>query len=354
MKRILTRLLSSFAITAWSFAAERPNVIILLTDNGGTGGVRIHNSGMRGNKGDAYEGGHRVPCFIRWPAGGLGGGRDVGGLTAHLDLLPTLAELCGLTAHLPQGLDGHSLVPLLRGKAGTAPDRFLFVRHDSAIKDDPRHRPDPFHDAAALHQQWRLIGGRELYDIQDDPGQRHDVSAQHPAIVAKLRSAQEEFWPKVYPANYQRRRPVIIGSEEVILTPLDARPTTTDSIAQQAQVRQGRPSFGEWRIHLTQAAIVHLEARRWPRETGAALTASLPAHSGPFVKRPPGKAIPIHALRVRIGEIEHTVPATPDAVSITVKVPLPAGLHTLTARFLDAEGREITDAYFLHLSKAQP
>ena len=61
---------------------------------------------MRGTKGSEYDGGHRVPCFIRWPAGGLGGGRDVNRLTAHIDLLPTLIELCGLPEPAGVTFDG--------------------------------------------------------------------------------------------------------------------------------------------------------------------------------------------------------------------------------------------------------
>ena len=48
-----------------------------MTDNGGTAGVRVFNAGMRGSKTEYYEGGHRVPCFVRWPAGGLGPVRDI-------------------------------------------------------------------------------------------------------------------------------------------------------------------------------------------------------------------------------------------------------------------------------------
>ena len=70
------------------------------------------NAGMRGTKGSEYDGGHRVPCFIRWPAGKLDGGRDITQLSAHIDILPTLAELCHLTISSELKLDGTSLVPI--------------------------------------------------------------------------------------------------------------------------------------------------------------------------------------------------------------------------------------------------
>jgi len=329
-------------------------LLVFMSDNGGTGGVRIHNSGMKGNKGDAYEGGHRVPCFFRWPDGGLGGGRDVGGLTAHIDLLPTLAELCGLEKPLPKGLDGVSLAPLLRGETTTAPDRSLFVRYDPGIKSDPQYRPDSYDKAAVLQGRWRLIDGRELYDIQADPGQKKDVASEHPEIVAQLRDAQDAFWKEIHPGTFHLSRPTLLGSEEILLTPLDARPTTGDSVAQQAQIRQGKPTFGEYSVRLPGKATLHIEARRWPRESGAALTAPLSAFKGPLVKRPPGKPLPIHSLRVRVGDVERTIPAAPDAPAIIAELPVEPGEHILTARFLDAGGHELTDAYFLHLSTTKP
>ena len=104
-------------------------VVIYMTDNGTSAGIefdkrsRIYgwpvdpaeNANMRGGKSSPYDGGHRVPLFIRWPAGKLGQPRDIENLTAHLDITPTLVELCGLQRpeSWPQ-LDGRSLVPLAK------------------------------------------------------------------------------------------------------------------------------------------------------------------------------------------------------------------------------------------------
>ena len=75
---------------------EENTLVIFMTDNGGTAGIRIFNAGMRGAKGTAYQGGTRVPSFWRWPAG-FSGGADVDALTAHIDIFPTLAEIAGAT-----------------------------------------------------------------------------------------------------------------------------------------------------------------------------------------------------------------------------------------------------------------
>src|SRR5690606_32697102 len=74
-------------------------ILIFMTDNGTSGGcqldgeghvIRGYNAGMRGEKGSYYDGGHRVPLFLRWPAVNLQGGRDVNEMLFHVDLLPTL------------------------------------------------------------------------------------------------------------------------------------------------------------------------------------------------------------------------------------------------------------------------
>ncbi|HYW80575.1 MAG TPA: arylsulfatase, partial [Thermoguttaceae bacterium] len=79
MARLLTQL------DEWGLGDN--TIIVLTTDNGTTG--RAVDVQLRGEKGSAYEAGHRVPCFFRWPAR-LKGGFDVDQLTAHVDLLPTL------------------------------------------------------------------------------------------------------------------------------------------------------------------------------------------------------------------------------------------------------------------------
>lgn len=69
---------------------------------------------MRGAKGSQYDGEHRVPCWFYWPDGGLQGRRDVRWIANHVDVLPTLVDLCGLKPARDIKFDGRGLVPLLR------------------------------------------------------------------------------------------------------------------------------------------------------------------------------------------------------------------------------------------------
>jgi len=111
---------------------------IFTTDNGTSEGCHLerggfvregYNAGMRGKKGWVYEGSHRVPLFIRWPGGGLVGGRDIEQLSAAIDLLPTLLDLCGLRPPEGVSFDGKSLKPLLTGQAQRWPDRAIVADH---------------------------------------------------------------------------------------------------------------------------------------------------------------------------------------------------------------------------------
>ena len=100
-----------------------------MTDNGSAEGCTLDqnqfvkegfNAGRRGRKGSEYEGGHRVPLFMYWPNGGFTESRDIDQLTANIDLLPTMIDLCQLevseTDFGAGSFHGISLAPLLRGE----------------------------------------------------------------------------------------------------------------------------------------------------------------------------------------------------------------------------------------------
>ncbi|HEX72667.1 MAG TPA: arylsulfatase, partial [Candidatus Hydrogenedentes bacterium] len=109
----------------------RDTVVIFMTDNGAQnlGGGGRFNAGLRGWKTTVYEGGIRVPFFVRWPER-FAGGRDVDRIAAHIDIAPTLLELCGAMPDDPPAFDGISLMPLLRDGDTTKqwPDRTLFFQ----------------------------------------------------------------------------------------------------------------------------------------------------------------------------------------------------------------------------------
>lgn len=110
-------------------------IVLFLTDNGGTAGVKIYNAGMRGGKTSVHEGGSRVPLFMRWPAAKWTP-HVVKPIVSHIDLYPTLLDLCGVKAPVGPKLDGISLRPLLEWR------RVIALNIVADDQTDPLSRSD--------------------------------------------------------------------------------------------------------------------------------------------------------------------------------------------------------------------
>lgn len=183
---------------------ERQTLVILMNDNGGTVGVPLWNAGMRGEKITPWEGGTRAASFWRWP--GTLKPADVDRLAAHIDVFPTLSELAG--AKVPQQvasrLDGRSLVPLLRNPAAAWPDRCLFTH----VGRWPQGRAaaSKYCQCRVRNQRYSLVcnandGSKrwQLFDLQTDYGEKHDIAMQHPETVKELETAYDAWWKEVLP-----------------------------------------------------------------------------------------------------------------------------------------------------------
>jgi arylsulfatase A-like enzyme len=230
---------------------EENTIVIFLTDNGPQ--QPRYTSGLRGRKGSVYEGGIRVPCFIRWPSR-LKAGVKIDHIAAHIDLLPTLLEACGIST--PAGLlfDGRSLIPLMR-KDGTAwPDRTLYFQWHRGDE------PEAYRDCAARGQRFKLINGKELYDMIADPGEQNDISQQHPEIVAEMRRGYEVWFRDVSGTRGYAPPRIHIGSSHenpVILTRQDWR---------GPRAGWEKDSLGYWEIDVTRAGRYNITLRIWPTE----------------------------------------------------------------------------------------
>jgi len=169
-------------------------LVFFTSDNGGilrqagvaiTPGNRISsNAPLRGQKHGLYEGGHRVPAIAWWP-GRVPRGVQSAATAMTMDLHPTWLDLAGLdlpAAGGPHALDGISLRSELLGRGATA-ERILFWRQGDST--------------AVRWRTWKLVSihGRpfELYDLNKDLGERHDLARQHPEIVQKLSAALDDW-----------------------------------------------------------------------------------------------------------------------------------------------------------------
>jgi arylsulfatase len=190
----------------WGLA--RDTLVVFMNDNGGTAGTKIFNAGMRAQKGTPYLGGTHAASFWRLP--GQFAPADIPGLTAHIDFLPTIADLLGipLTGKLAQQVEGRSLLPLLKNSAAPWSDRVLFT-HVGRWPRFSNPNDAKFANCSVRSPRWHLVSTKpagspatpswELYDVVADPGEQKNVAAQKPDVVAKLASAYDQWWTSVQP-----------------------------------------------------------------------------------------------------------------------------------------------------------
>jgi len=301
----------------------------------------VYNAGMRGRKTQYYEGGHRAACFIRWPAGGLGQPRDLEATTQVQDLLPTLIDLCGLKKPDGAKFDGNSLAGLLKGTTDTLPERILIVQYGQV--------PEKW-QAAVLWNKWRLVHGKELYDLKTDPGQKKDVAAQQPEVLKKMRDHYEQWWQAVEP-KLNDFVPVVIGADQqnpVTLSSADWANVYCDNMN---NLRNGLNANGPWHLEVARDGDYEIELRRWPRAADAAIAAGVPAFKAVDGGLPAGKALPIKSARLKLGAVDETRPVAANDKGVTFTLPLKAGKTQMQTWFYDEAGKQLCGAYFAYVRR---
>ncbi len=191
-------------------------ILIFMSDNGMTGGgsgrpgkpvakgYPFYNAGMKGLKGSTDEGGVRVPFFVRWD-GKVPAGRDVPAIAAHIDILPTLAEIAG--AKIPENqVEGRSLLPHLQGAKVEAAHRYLFTQV-ARWKTGSEPNDHQWQKFAVRDQRYRLVGN-QLFDMEKDPGQKTDLAAANPQVVMTMREAYDKFWKEARPLMVNEKAPM--------------------------------------------------------------------------------------------------------------------------------------------------
>jgi arylsulfatase len=184
---------------------ERDTLVVFMNDNGGTAGVSVFNAGMRGAKVTPWLGGTRAASFWRWP-GTLKPG-DVDRLAAHIDFLPTVAELAGakLTDEVRAQVEGRSLVPLLHDPRAEWADRVLFT-HVGRWPKGAKLAEHKYAHCSVRSPRWHLVSDArdgkkqwQLFDVRADPGEKADVADRHPEVVQELDAAYDRWWDSVQP-----------------------------------------------------------------------------------------------------------------------------------------------------------
>lgn len=165
---------------------EQNTLIFFLSDNGGpTPKNASQNNPLRGNKGDVWEGGFRVPFAARWPA------KFPQGIVydlpvSSLDIFATIASLSGATLDEQRPLDGVNLVPYVRGEINTPPHHAIYLRKFDqqryAVRRGDYKQVVPFKG-----------GKSQLYNLKNDVGESKNLALREPDILAELETLREKW-----------------------------------------------------------------------------------------------------------------------------------------------------------------
>jgi arylsulfatase B len=358
---------------------EENTLFIFTTDNGTSSGAKVFNAGMRGAKGSEYEGGHRVPFFAHWPGGGWDR-RHIDDTLCHgIDIAPTLLEITG--AKKPDGVkfDGISIRALL----DPAGDRVDLPRERIIVTDSQRVRdPIKWKQTAVMSGKWRLVNGEELYDIATDPGQDHNLFADHRERVAAMTAFYDAWWNELEP-TFARTTEIYLGHPDHPVVSLTGHDWIQEELPpwNQQHIREGdgyalapkkaakgtkavppttAPTKsvhqGHWAVKVVTAGTYTLSLRRWPLEADHPIAAGLPpgedvpGATKAFRARP-GLAIAAVTATLRIDDKERgTLPVPEGATHVDFEVELAIGSHQLAPVFTDAQGNEI-GAYYTIVTK---
>jgi hypothetical protein len=192
---------------------DENTVVIFMTDNGPQ--QRRYVAGMRGRKGSVYRGGVRVPFYLQYP-GRFEGNRDIETTAAHIDVLPTLAEICDAEVPAFRKIDGKSLVPLIEGEEVVWANRPLFFYWN-------RRFPELYNNIALQQGPYKLAGHTgynadiedfELFNIAQDPEEKKNLVSRNQQLAGALKDELDQTYAELITSKNILDPPLIaVGSE---------------------------------------------------------------------------------------------------------------------------------------------
>jgi arylsulfatase A-like enzyme len=306
-------------------------ILIFMTDNGPT--TQRYTAGLRDQKASVYEGGIRVPFFVRWPA--RLEPKQVETIAAHIDVPPTLLDAAGAAAPRGVRMDGISLLPLLEGdRPADWPERTIHIQSHRGDK------PERYRNFAAVAARYKLVqplsfqrpapadAWLELYDVEADPGERNDLSEELPEVVAAMKRGYEAWFDDVTSGRSFEAQRIYLGTEHenpVTLTRQDWRVTGPDG--------WGEGALGHWEVDVREAGVYGIRLDFPPPERFT------------YAARASGGRAEIEVAGVTL---ESGVPRGADSVTFE-SVELPAGPTALRARTVS--GGKTEGVWFVHVTK---
>lgn len=322
-------------------------VVVFLSDNGTVNPG--YNAGMRGKKTSVYDGGHRVPLFIRWPGSDLEMDRDIDKLTAHVDLLPTFIDLLNFDLPGSTEFDGYSLAPLLRNNPDTWPDDRVYITASTQAVSGYQFSLPKWKKSVVLQGIWRLINGRELYNVELDPSQENDLSEEHQKKANQLCEKYNTYRNDILPEAERIARYELGHPEQSVttLTPMGVRTLDRDGFWGQHHVANAVRINGFWPIEIIDSGVYEFELRRWPRELDRSINSVLdkPINAGTVT----GQRISPQKARLKVAGVDRTQEIDPTQPAVTFRAHLPEGKTNLQTWFISNEYESM--AYYVYVEK---
>ncbi|MCM8527349.1 MAG: arylsulfatase [Lentisphaeraceae bacterium] len=174
----------------------KDTIVIYMNDNGPDGYRYV--SGFKGKKSMSTEGGLRSPLWLHWPQKFQAGGKsDL--VSAHFDIMPTIAEITGAKMPENKTIDGKSILPALKGEKQKWEDRIFILQSHRGT------RPNKLENSAIISQNWKIETDRKgkmaLFDMKNDPFATKNLLDQKPEIKNKLLLFYDE-WFKSLDSEY--------------------------------------------------------------------------------------------------------------------------------------------------------
>lgn len=331
---------------------EENTIVLFTNDNGTAGGANFDksgklttgfNAGMRGKKGSAYEGGHRVALFARFPTEMDIPISTYDQLTNYTDIVPTLLDLTTSNTLQESTFDGESIAPLLKeGTQESLDDRIVIV-------DTQRSEwPVKWKNSSVMKNEWRLINQKELYNLKFDPGQQDNIIEHHPDLVADLKQAYELWWTDQLDDHAIDNR-IVIGSTHENPSLLMSHDWHAEHTPpwHQSHVRSAKVSNGHWSLQVAESGRYAIRLYRWHPQLAKNATESLAAYDD----WKEGIALDLVEGRIRLGENEQfKAESLEEGTHYLFETDLEKGDLDFQSWIIDRDGIE-RGAYYVEIEK---
>lgn len=201
--------------------------------------------------------------MISWPAKGISSSNvnSVNDLVSHVDLLPTLASLCGFEYQPKNPLDGKDMSSIILGRNETE-ERMLVV-------DTQRIQwPEKNRNSCVMQGEWRLVNGNELYNLAVDFGQERNVADEYPEKVKAMQDYYDVWWASTEDDMHYAKISLTAPNETSVLLTIHDLHSEQSIPWNQNLIRKGEQSpEGYYLVEVTEPGDYQFDLYRYPPES---------------------------------------------------------------------------------------